>query len=553
MANFNTATGQLNNNDLIYYPLNVGVPTTALRLDQYILTLDQPPASLTLRLESTSNGNFGIAAVNPNNGIEILGSFDYGTAPVSNVPLVPGQTSYRVVLVSDEPPAAFPLSYKLQAEADTANVTLTELTASVAGAPQSGNTLSLNGQLTQGDLLVVTATDREWSLADEYRVVPTFSGETLTAQVSQAIGFNPRLQIINATAGTVIDSVLGVGTTATEPLLAGNEYRVRVFNNEKLGEEDTRNYTLALNVPNGLSVAELRSVEGFGQVNTNTPTPTPAPPPVAANAAEYASYNKGTNGSAQNPDPNGVYNDFNLIGLSNGDDTIDLNVVPNLGTPPIFTDLRPGINLDGSENYQDGRWVVALGGNDTFIGTAGNDVPIAGNTGNDIFNMGAGDDVAVGGAGDDLINGGDGNDVLNGNPGSDRVNGDNGNDILNGGAGDDQIDGGAGKDRLQGDGGRDFLTGGANDDTFVLHSNSATGNLAEVDVITDFQIAEADKIELVGATFADVTLDATDMAIDGGVSVASTAIKLAASGQYIGLVQGVTPYDLAAASGSVFV
>ncbi|MBP0000619.1 MAG: hypothetical protein J7641_16745 [Cyanobacteria bacterium SID2] len=553
MANNATLSGQLNINDLIFMSGDIGTTNNAVtRFDQYLITVDQPTANLTLTLTPTGGTNVAIVAANPADGTQVAGSFDEGLTPTSTAALIAGQTTYRVIVTTNEAAPAFPVDYKVRAQVDTGNVTLAALTTSISGAPQSGNTLALNGQLTQGDFLGLPAA-ATYSLADEYRVVPTFAGETLTAQVSQGTGFTPRLQIIDVTNGVITDDVTGVGVSATEALVAGNEYRVRVLSNTALGENDTRNYTLALSVPNGLNVAELSPAQGSGLAEVNTPTIAAAPDPVAANTAQYASFDKGAQGSAQNPDPNAVTNDFNLIGLSGGDDTIDFNAPPTLGTPQIFTDLRPGINTDGSTNFDDARWVVALSGNDTFIGTGNNDVPIVGNAGNDTFNLGAGADVAVGGADSDALNGEDDNDILNGNVGNDQVNGGNGDDTLNGGADDDVLTGGAGKDLLSGDRGRDFLTGGLNDDTFVLNSSTATATEAGADVITDFSIAEADKIQLVGVTFADVTLDAIDLAVDGGASGASTAIKITASGQYLGVVQGVTPYDLAAASGSTFI
>lgn len=68
----------------------------------------------------------------------------------------------------------------------------------------------------------------------------------------------------------------------------------------------------------------------------------------------------------------------------------------------------------GSTGQQKNAWSQLLSGNDTYIGTEGNDRRgmVGVDAGNDVFNMGAGDDVVNGGLGDDTINGGDGWDRL---------------------------------------------------------------------------------------------------------------------------------------------
>ncbi|MGC9505685.1 calcium-binding protein [Baaleninema sp.] len=552
MANNATLSGQLNANDLIFMSGDIGATNNAVtRFDEYLITVDQPTANLTLTLTPTGATSVALVAANPEDGTQLAGSFNEGNPATSTTALISGQNEYRVILTTNEAAPVFPIDYKLQTLVDAGNVSVSSLTNSITGAPQSGQTLSLTGQLTDGDFLALPSAGT-YSLADEYRVATTLAGETLTAQVS-GTGFTPRLQIIDMTNGTIVDDVSGSGVSATGALAANTEYRVRVFSDTTLGEQDARNYNLVLTAPTGVKAAELSPSQGAGLAQINTPTQ-PAPlAPTAANTAEYASYNIGEQGSAQNPDSTQATNQFDLIGLSGGDDVIDLNAPPTLGTPQIFTDLTPAILPDGTPDYNNARWVVAFGGNDTFTGTAGNDVPLVGNQGNDTFNMGDGDDVAVGGADADVLNGEGGNDILNGNRGNDVVNGGDGNDILNGGADDDVLNGGAGQDTLSGDLGRDFLTGGANADTFVLTSSTATATAAEADVITDFSVAEADRIQLQGVGFADISLEAVDVAIDAGAATASTALKVIASGQYVGVVQGVTPFEIAEASGSIFV
>ncbi|MBF2047535.1 MAG: calcium-binding protein [Leptolyngbya sp. IPPAS B-1204] len=69
-----------------------------------------------------------------------------------------------------------------------------------------------------------------------------------------------------------------------------------------------------------------------------------------------------------------------------------------------------------------------------------------------------------------------------------------GNDIVNAGEGDDLIDGGAGNDQIGGLDGNDTLTGGSGADQFVFDSTSASFSDYGTDTITDFQLAEGDKL-----------------------------------------------------------
>lgn len=86
--------------------------------------------------------------------------------------------------------------------------------------------------------------------------------------------------------------------------------------------------------------------------------------------------------------------------------------------------------------------------------------------------------------GDDALYGGAGNDVLRGN---------RGDDILSGGDGRDYLLGGSGDDVLYGQDGLDILLGGSGSDTFVFEAASAFEN---VDVIKDFKVVDADKIDI---------------------------------------------------------
>ncbi|MDE2488321.1 MAG: 1,3-beta-glucanase, partial [Alphaproteobacteria bacterium] len=82
-----------------------------------------------------------------------------------------------------------------------------------------------------------------------------------------------------------------------------------------------------------------------------------------------------------------------------------------------------------------------------------------------------------------------------------------GNDIIRGGKGDDVIDGGDGDDWISGDRGDDTLTGGRGADTF--HSSAGAG----LDLVTDFNAGEGDRIELDNGTPFTVSQEGADTVI----------------------------------------
>lgn len=95
-----------------------------------------------------------------------------------------------------------------------------------------------------------------------------------------------------------------------------------------------------------------------------------------------------------------------------------------------------------------------------------------------------------GGPGDDHLRGTPAGDVINGLAGNDTVEGLDGDDVLRGGRGNDLVSGGRGQDWISGDFGDDTLSGGPDADIF--HFAPGFGN----DVVTDFSIAEGDRVEL---------------------------------------------------------
>jgi Ca2+-binding RTX toxin-like protein len=163
------------------------------------------------------------------------------------------------------------------------------------------------------------------------------------------------------------------------------------------------------------------------------------------------------------------------------------------GTTPINIDPMP---LDGETT------IAPLTTMDHYFitGSAFNDTLNGGNE-QDGLDGGNGHDSLNGGNGDDTLIGGDGNDTLNGVSGTDSLIGGNGTDSLNGGLGNDTLIGGDGTDTLIGAGGTDSLTGGAGADRFAY-----TANNQGVDTITDFTIADGDRLAFTSAQFGGLPL-----------------------------------------------
>jgi Ca2+-binding RTX toxin-like protein len=176
--------------------------------------------------------------------------------------------------------------------------------------------------------------------------------------------------------------------------------------------------------------------------------------------------------------------------------------------------------------------LASYGGNDILNGGAGTDTMLGG-TGNDTYYVDNAGDVVVEYAnegtdwiastisftlapnveGGNLVAAGDFNitgneldndlrgngwaNVLSGLDGNDMLDGGNGNDTLFGGNGNDTLDGDWSDDILVGGRGLDTLIGGTGGDLFVWADTNETGlTAATADVITDFNIAQGDRIDL---------------------------------------------------------
>jgi len=162
------------------------------------------------------------------------------------------------------------------------------------------------------------------------------------------------------------------------------------------------------------------------------------------------------------------------------------------------------ISGGGGSNYLRGD-----DGDDSIAGGANFD-DINGNVGNDTAHGNDGDDWVVGGKDQDLLFGDAGFDIVYGNMGDDTVSGGAGADWVRGGQGNDTVSGGDGDDWLWGDRGDDTLSGGAGADIF--HSFSGAG----IDRVTDFSVAEGDKVQLDPGTTYAIKQVGSDTVIDLG-------------------------------------
>ncbi|HEX8614928.1 MAG TPA: calcium-binding protein [Telluria sp.] len=148
-----------------------------------------------------------------------------------------------------------------------------------------------------------------------------------------------------------------------------------------------------------------------------------------------------------------------------------------------------GYQPDGSESS---RFIVGTAGNDIVLAGYRDDT-VMGGLGNDNISGGRGNDQLLGGDGNDSLDGEDGDDRIDGGAGADSIDGGYGNDKLDGGPGNDTIRGGWGDDQLSGGGGNDAFFGGYGVDTYLLQAGQRTSSL----LVTDFTPGAAgDRIDV---------------------------------------------------------
>jgi Ca2+-binding RTX toxin-like protein len=168
------------------------------------------------------------------------------------------------------------------------------------------------------------------------------------------------------------------------------------------------------------------------------------------------------------------------------------------------------ISEDSGRNYLRGEE-----GDDSITGGTDFD-DINGNMGRDTASGGLGDDWVVGGKDADSLFGEVGEDIVYGNIGNDTCEGGEGADIVRGGQDGDIVLGGAGNDFVSGDRGDDTVTGGGGADNF--HTFGEAG----IDRVTDFNLAEGDRVMLDPGTTYTVAQVGSD-----------TVISMTAGGQMI--------------------
>jgi Ca2+-binding RTX toxin-like protein len=190
--------------------------------------------------------------------------------------------------------------------------------------------------------------------------------------------------------------------------------------------------------------------------------------------------------------------------------------------------------------------VWGLDGNDTILGSSDSNERLLGNNGNDVIAGGPGNDIIYGGKNNDRLDGNEGNDVIRGDAGNDVLFGSRGNDLVRGGQGDDDLEGNEGNDFLVGDRGVDVLTGGPGSDIFVLKSNDEPFNVAQADVITDFNFDQGDRLGLTDG-LTELSLLFTDenlIAYDNDGIVNDMVIRNRSNGQILGIVLNNNNFDL---------
>ena len=139
-------------------------------------------------------------------------------------------------------------------------------------------------------------------------------------------------------------------------------------------------------------------------------------------------------------------------------------------------------------------------GNDTMLGGFGDD-SVYGEADDDSIDDVWGNDTLDGGAGNDTIRGGYGADVIRGGDGSDNIYASQ-NDTIDGGLGDDAISlvNGAGAAVFGGDGADLFqLVDGAGS---VFGQNEYTPSVDSIVRVMDFDVAEGDRIGVVGTSYS---------------------------------------------------
>ena len=205
-----------------------------------------------------------------------------------------------------------------------------------------------------------------------------------------------------------------------------------------------------------------------------------------------------------------------------GDDDIDGGEgADTLGGGAGGDTLHGGVDDDVLTGGSGEDYLRGDDGSDLISGGADFD-DISGNAGNDTASGGLGNDWVIGGKDNDSLSGDEGSDLVYGNLGSDTCDGGSGDDNVRGGQGNDLVLGGAGNDFVSGDKGDDTMTGGTGADIFHTFGD------AGIDRVTDFNLAEGDRVQLdpgTQYTVAQVGAD-TVISMTGGGQMVLVGVTL---------------------------
>jgi Ca2+-binding RTX toxin-like protein len=359
--------------------------------------------------------------------------------------------------------------------------------ADLAGNAGAGTVTSPNYAIDTAPPTVAIASDKATLGRDETA--------TITFTFSEAVsGFSiSHVTVPNGVLSDLATSDGGVSYTATLTPTADVQDATNVITVDLSGVVDG-----AGNVGVGAVISANYAVD------TMAPTPPPAdpdPPPVRVITQ-----------------PDGSI----LVLGDAGSNTIDLGAMPALGSGGDNTVMGGA----GDDTILGGAHSDYLHGNadDDEISAGGGSDTVRGGQGSDWLHGNAGDDIIFGDLGDDVIHGGQGRDVLQGGLGADTLLGDLGDDIVRGGQGDDIIFGGDGDDFIAGDRGDDTLTGGAGADTFYSFGD------AGLDLITDFNAAEGDRLQIEAGTAYSLSQVGADTVVmlAGGARVILSGVELVA-------------------------
>lgn len=200
-----------------------------------------------------------------------------------------------------------------------------------------------------------------------------------------------------------------------------------------------------------------------------------------------------------------------------------------LGAPSVFAGLGDD-TISGVPGWTTATYLRGEDGNDSVAGSAAFD-DVNGNQGADTIDGGAGgNDWLLGGRDNDLITAHASNNLIFGNVGDDTLAGGTGQDTIRGGQDNDVITGGAGNDFLAGDRGNDTLTGGAGADIFHFFSG------AGLERVTDFSLAEGDRVQLLPGTQYSIAQSGSDTVISlaGGDQMILVGVSLSAGSWIFG-------------------